>query len=43
LADELASRLEEAGDALALVDVRAAQLFARNLRGEHAAAAALGQ
>jgi class 3 adenylate cyclase/tetratricopeptide (TPR) repeat protein len=43
LADNLASRLEEAGDAPALVDVRAAQLFARNVRGEHAAAAALGQ
>jgi class 3 adenylate cyclase/tetratricopeptide (TPR) repeat protein len=42
LAGELTPRFEEAEDVLALVEVRSALLLALNVRGEYAAAAALG-
>lgn len=43
LAEELAIRLEEVGDVIDLLEVRQAQLRALLVRGEHAAAAELGQ
>ncbi|MBV9207277.1 MAG: AAA family ATPase [Actinobacteria bacterium] len=43
LAEELAPQLEEAGDVRDLTEVRSAQAWALQVRGEHAAAAALGQ
>jgi class 3 adenylate cyclase/tetratricopeptide (TPR) repeat protein len=43
LAGELVPRLEEAGDVLCLLEVRSAQLWALNMRGEQEAATALGQ
>jgi class 3 adenylate cyclase/tetratricopeptide (TPR) repeat protein len=43
LAEELAPRLEDAGSATSLLKVRSAQLRALHLRGEHEAAAGLGQ
>jgi hypothetical protein len=43
LAEELARRLEETGNVLALLEVRSAQLRALSMRGELEAAAALGQ
>jgi class 3 adenylate cyclase/tetratricopeptide (TPR) repeat protein len=42
LAEELAPRLEEAGDVLSLLEVRA-QIWTLNVRGGHAEAVALGQ
>jgi class 3 adenylate cyclase/tetratricopeptide (TPR) repeat protein len=43
LAEELALRLEESGNILCLLEIRSAQLWALNVRGERAAATALGQ
>ena len=43
LAEELVSRLEKAGDVWSLLEVRSAQVWALTVRGEHAAATALGQ
>jgi tetratricopeptide (TPR) repeat protein len=43
LAEELAPRLEGAGNVNNLLAVRSAQAWALSVRGEHAAAAALGQ
>ena len=43
LAEELAPRLEETGGVRGLLEVRSAQLWAFNVRGEHEAATALGQ
>jgi len=43
LAGELAPRLQEAGGVWNLLEVRSVQLRGLNVRGEHAAAAALGQ
>jgi class 3 adenylate cyclase/tetratricopeptide (TPR) repeat protein len=43
LAEELAPRLEQAGDVWTLLEVRSAQARALVVRGEQAAAAALGQ
>jgi len=43
LAEELALRLEESGNILCLLEIRSAQLWALNVRGERAADTALGQ